>query len=520
MSRLAPFSSSGRSRRFRRPFRCLALLFPFPFPSPVLILALAGAVAWPGPVTAQQAMSSPSGVLAPSVAGSFYPAEPEVLRQQVDAFLNASPVLGLRGVRALIVPHAGYVFSGAVAAHAFRELSAVPKTVFILADNHNADARYPGVSIPEAGALEVPGARIPLSPVCGQLASAAPDLFCHHAAAHASHMIEVELPFLLGAAHWPRQPEFSVVPLVLSSPLSEEQLARLADLLDAQAGKDSLFLVSTDLSHYNSYNIARQWDHSTLAHMLAKEPEELSQLSCCGLQSVRVLLRLASRRGWEANRLAYDNSSSATGDVQRVVGYGAIALTEPLTFTAEEQKALLGYARSVVETRVRTGVELAVEDEWLDRFPIFRLNRAVFVTLKKDGDLRGCIGSLTQLEPIHESVRSNAIRAALRDARFSPVSGEELDKLHYSISVLTFPAKVNAEPARFAEILQPHRDGVILTIDGRQSTFLPEVWEQIPDRVEFLDQLCRKQGSLPGSWNSSGAVMHTYTAFVMHEGGK
>lgn len=501
---------------------------PFPFSPhlpgctrlpPALLAAAAILLSATGPEPAgaqQAAIQKPATVFPPQVAGSFYPSDLGELRQEVDRYLGASPALGLRGIRAVIVPHAGYVFSAAVAAHAFRELDTSAKTIFVLADNHHAQANYTGASFPNVGAMEVAGVQVPLSDLCWQLAAAAPDLFCNVPAAHQAHMIEVELPFLLASRQWPAKPDFEIVPLVLSN-LTPPQMDRLADLLNAHAGPGALFVVSTDLSHYQGYNIARQWDHGTLAHMLAKEGDELSPLSCCGLQSVRTILTLASRRGWEANRLGYDNSATASGDTQRVVGYGAIAMTEPLSFTPEEQQALLGYARQVVETKVRTGAELAVDEAWLSKFPIFRLNRAVFVTLKINGELRGCIGSLTNLEPIHESVRSNAISAALHDTRFSPVTAAELHQLRYTISVLTFPARVNAEPAQFPTILRPKQDGVILSIGGRQSTFLPEVWEEIPQPLEFLSHLCLKQGSPPEAWKSADAVMHTYTAFVMHE---
>lgn len=495
-----PPGFAARTRNFLAQITAIAILSPL------------------GPVGAQEAaVRKPEAVLPAQVAGSFYPSDPGELRQQVGRCLSAGPVLGLRGIRAVIVPHAGYVFSAAVAAHAFRELDSSPKTVFLLADNHNAQANFTGVSFPNVGAMEVAGVQVPLSGICWKLAAAAPDLFCNVPAAHQAHMIEVELPFLLASRQWPAKPDFEIVPLVLSGNLSQPQMDQLADLLNSHAGPGALFVVSTDLSHYQGYNIARQWDFGTIAHILAKEGDELSPLSCCGLQSVRTLLALASRHGWETSRLGYDNSATASGDTQRVVGYGAIALTEPLSFTPEEQKALLGYARQVVETKIRTGAELAVDDAWLDQFPIFRLNRAVFVTLKKNGELRGCIGSLTNLEPIHESVRSNAISAAIHDTRFSPVTAAELDKLSYTVSVLTYPAKVKAEPAQFSTILRPKRDGVILTIGGRQSTFLPEVWEEIPQPPEFLAHLCLKQGSPPEAWKSPEAVMHTYTAFVMHE---
>ena len=467
--------------------------------------------------TAHFHFEKPSNVLPPQVAGKFYPGEVGELRKTIDGFLSSAPKLGLRGLRAVIVPHAGYVFSGAVAAHAFRETPAAFKTVFILADNHNREAEYTGVSFPNAGTMAVPGAEIPLSEICWQLADAAPDLFCNDPNAHKSHMIEVELPFLLAVREWPAIPDFEIVPLIFGGILPDEQLDKIAELLVAHAGPESLFVASTDLSHFETDPVARQLDIVTISRMLALEGERLPPGSCCGPQSVRTMLKLARRQGWESNLLAYDNSATASGDRQRVVGYTAVGFAEPLSFTQEEEKALTGFARKVVETKVRAGEDIEAEKEWLDRFPVFRLNRAAFVTIEREGALRGCIGGLAQLAPIHESVRRFAIAAALHDGRFSPVTEGELDSLTYTVSLLTFPARVQAVPAEFAGILEPHRSGVILEINGRQSTFLPTVWEQIPDAATFLSALSRKQGAGPEDWKSPGAVLHLYDALVLHE---
>ena len=462
-------------------------------------------------------IEKPANVFPPQVAGGFYPGDVEELQKKISIFFDSSPRLNLRGLRAVIVPHAGYQYSGAVAAQAFREVPATFKTAIILADNHHPEARYTGVSFPEAGAMAVPGGEIPLSEICWQLAEAAPDLFCHDPHAHNSHVVEVELPFLLAARQWPEKQDFEIVPLVLGGDLSDEQIGRLADLLDAHANEETLFVISTDLSHFQPEAAARQIDGVTISRILAKEGDQLPPGSCCGLQSVRTLLKLAQRRGWESNLLSYDNSATTSGDKQRVVGYTAAAFTEPLSFTAEEEKAIAGFARQVVETKVRTGEDLVAEAAWLDRFPVFRLNRAVFVTIEKEGDLRGCIGGLVQLAPIHESVRQFALAAALRDNRFAPVVEAELAHLTYSVSILTFPSRLQASPESYAEVLETRRPGAILEINGRQSTFLPSVWKQIPDPVAFLSALSEKQGAAPDAWKSPGAILHLYDALVLHE---
>jgi len=252
---------------------------------------------------------------------------------------------------------------------------------------------------------------------------------------------------------------------------------------------------------------------------MSQDADSLAQAVTDGDHVLLTLLRLARLRGWEPDFLAYRNSGDVSGDRDRVVGYASIVFGEPFSLTAAERKDLLTYARRVIEEHVRTGATSIAGDDLLARHPISRIPRAVFVTLKKGGELRGCIGDLVSSAPMLGGIQKCAISAATKDHRFQPVTEDELDDLTVSISVLTFPRKVEvAKPEDYLKVLRPGRDGVILVCQGRRSTFLPSVWEQIPEPREFLARLCEKQGSPPDCWLDPATVLFRYGSYEFGEG--
>jgi hypothetical protein len=461
------------------------------------------------------APTGPRVVRPPTVAGQFYPEEPEELYREVGEFLAASPSVGLRGVRAILVPHAGYVFSAGVAAAAFRELGSDFRTVFVLAANHNGRADFSGVSVPEVTYYAIPGADIPLSPVVSRLREN--KLITYEPEAHTMHMVEVELPFLQVLRGRPAGADYSIVPMILGR-MSDDDIDRLAELLDSYADPSTVFVFSVDLSHFYPDETARDLDGYTVESILAQDTEALKRATTDGNHVLGTMLALARRRGWEPTFLAARNSSDANGDRSRVVGYAAIAFHEPLEFTAEEEGALLSFARASIGAQLRGGEAPAMRDELLDRFPIFRIPRAVFVTLEKEGRLRGCIGDLVSRAPLHTGVRKNSVAAAVEDPRFRPVTEDELNAITLTISVLGYPTRVKVDrPEQYLEVLRPGQDGVILVYEGRRSTFLPEVWKEIPDPAEFLTHLSLKQGSPRDVWRSPSAVLYRYGAHVFGE---
>jgi AmmeMemoRadiSam system protein B/AmmeMemoRadiSam system protein A len=459
----------------------------------------------PGPVRVHQ----------PTVAGRFYPGEPEALYAEVAGALASSPALGIRGVRAVLVPHAGYVFSGQVAAASFREVERGFRRVFLLASNHNGQVHYAGVSLPDHTHYAIPGAEIPLSAVVGDLRKEA--LFTHEPGAHTMHMLEVELPFLQQLRGRPQEADFAIVPMILGR-MDGDAVQRLAEILDAYADPETLFVFSVDLSHFYPDQKALALDNYSIQAIMSRNREGLAQAETDGNQVLETLLALAERRGWEPTFLMSRNSGDVSGDKSRVVGYASIVFHEPFSLTEQEKLELLGFTRQCIEEHLRDGRASEPEAEWLERYPIFRIPRAVFVTLEKKGRLRGCQGELISRRPLYAGVMTAAINAAVRDPRFPPVREGELADLDVSISVLDHPCRMSvSRPEEYLEMLRPLKDGVILIHEGKRSTYLPQVWKDLPDPEQFLSRLSLKQGAPPDAWRSRSTILYRYGAYVFGE---
>ena len=186
-------------------------------------------------------------------------------------------------------------------------------------------------------------------------------------------------------------------------------------------------------------------------------------------------------------------------------------------YTPEEEKCLLRIAREALAAAAMGHMPEPVD---LDSVPpALRDRRACFVTIHtREGELRGCTGTLVARRPLAEEVRYTAVQTALQDPRFPPLRVAELEGLHVEISVLTPPVQRDFDsPDEIPTLLRPGVDGVILVIGGRRATFLPQVWERIPDPVEFLDLLCQKMGLFPGAWSQHDVQLYTYEAIVIEE---
>ena len=231
----------------------------------------------------------------------------------------------------------------------------------------------------------------------------------------------------------------------------------------------------------------------------------------CGKLPILALLHLARQKGWKAQMLDYRNSGDVTGEKDRVVGYTAVAFFEPVPekLGAADRKFLLELARKTLVSVTAGGSVPEVAEK--DVPPKLAEKQACFVTLTKDGALRGCIGHLTAMEPLHQAVADNARNAALRDPRFLPVKPDELDKIKIEISVLTEPQPLAfSSPEDLLSKLHPNEDGVLLHIGPRTATFLPQVWAQIPDKVKFLEHLSEKAGCEPSDWRGKGVSVSIY----------
>ena len=280
----------------------------------------------------------------PVVAGQFYPSDKRKLRTGVHGFLEQVKPAGLKGdLRALIVPHAGYVYSGQVAAYGFKQIKQKYSRAFILASNHNAHSGPFRVSVAGVDFYKTPLGLVKVSSVAQELL--ADPLFTYVPAAHATHVIEVELPFLQTI-----NPDIEIVPIVTGS-LSEQDTKKVAALISRYLDNESLLVISSDLSHYHPYNDAVLLDKSCIKALAAKDSRLFSACEACGLPAAKILMQIATERGWQGAVLNYRNSGDVSGDKTRVVGYSSIAFYQE-HLSVKDKAVLLDLARKVLNAHV------------------------------------------------------------------------------------------------------------------------------------------------------------------------
>ena len=440
--------------------------------------------------------------LPPVVAGTFYPGAPDGLRGMVQDLLNQAPKLDVAPPKALILPHAGYRFSGAVAAAGIAALSAPVQRVVVLGPSHRHAFR--GVALPDATAMETPLGSIPLDRSAMDKVLQDPDVAVVPAAFAQEHAIEVELPFLQI-----QTPNFSLVPLVVGD-IAPDRLAEILEPL--WGGPETLIVISTDLTHFLTADQAAKTDLATAQRIEIGDSPTFTGAEACGHRPLAAFLSLAQRRGMRLTRLALTHSGHVTGDMNRVVGYGAWMAHEPDTarLSPNHRAAALRIARQTLDSRVKRGKAPAIN---MDSFPAPLQSMApAFVTLTMNGRLRGCIGSLKAHQPLAQDILNNTVKAGFHDPRFNEVTAADITKLDIEIAILSAPAPIEfSDEADLIGQLCPGRDGLIL-IDGRyRGTFLPKVWDSLETPEKFLSGLKVKAGLARDHWSDDLQVLRYVT---------
>lgn len=439
-----------------------------------------------------------------AVAGQFYASNPQELRAQIRGWLGgALKHASGSSPKLLMVPHAGYVYSGAIAAKAYDLLSSRRSSirrVILLGPAHRVAVK--GIAMPTVDAFDTPLGAIPLDRDALDGIADLPQVIASDLAHAHEHALEVQLPFLQEVLD-----PFSLVPLVVGHATPGE----VAEVLERLwGGEETLIVISTDLSHFLDYEQAERRDQRTLQRLISLDAT-IDHEEACGASPVNGALKAAARHGLRAELLARCNSGDVTGDHGRVVGYASLAfwsestVKEPYPDPVGESamadddalgRALLARARNAIARRL--GHSLLEEPH----HPALQLPGATFVTLHHEGRLRGCIGRLEAgNHPLEMDVRQNAIRAAFEDPRFNPVSAQDWPCLDLEVSLLESPRALEfeSEPHALAQ-LNPGLDGVIFTWRHYRSTFLPQVWEQLPKIEDFMAALKRKAGLAETFW--------------------
>ncbi|MGA8041879.1 MAG: AmmeMemoRadiSam system protein B [Terracidiphilus sp.] len=471
------------------------------------------------------------------VAGSFYPADPAHLRGMMDVMLagvDKHPVEG--EVLALVAPHAGYVYSGPVAAYSYAALKGHPYSrVIVIAPSHFVAFSF--TSVYDGDAYETPLGVIPVDKdFARRLSEADPasrlsDRGHAHTPQGSEHALEVQLPWLqhvLGS--------FALVPIVMgnqSYAASRSLGGALATLLRDESDdahhhgtpekRSTLIVATSDLSHYASAESASAMDRRTLLALeswdyfsMARNFESQVWEACGGGPIVTAMIASERLGATRAQVLKYAHSGDVTGDTASVVGYSADVfikspeaepMLHPFQLSREEKDELLDLARHAVEAAVRG--EPAFQPEAPPSETLHH-ERGAFVTLRAGKDLRGCIGYTAATRPLYLTVRDTAALAAMHDPRFRPVSADELPSLTCEISVLSPLRRIqNIHEIRIG------KDGLFIRNGDREGLLLPQVaTEQGWDAFRFLEEICVKAGLPRDSWTSEDTDIFAFTAIV------
>jgi MEMO1 family protein len=469
-----------------------------------------------------------SGVRPPAAAGSFYPGDREVLSALVTEDLAApgAPLPPDSRLVALLVPHAGYEYSGKIAGAGLNLLKAAdPETVFVVGTGHRA--AQTGALAWVGRAFRTPLGEYPVDEAAVRaLAADSPDVKVAPVSWAQEHSVEVQVPFLQQAV-----PRARLVPLIMaaSDPAQVERLGQA--LARAARGQRSVLVASSDLSHYPAGADAERVDQAMLKSILTLDPAEVAradadwmrrgvpQLACtlCGLQALETVMAAARALGADQARvLAYAHSGKVSGDNTRTVGYAAVAFYQTRPAKAQsgssasagwslpQRRALLALAREALAQAVgeTAAGPAAADPAWM------QAKRAVFVTLKQNRVLRGCIGLTEARLPLGEAVRQMTRAAAREDPRFPPLGAAELSRTAIEISILS-PMRRIHDPKEIH--LGEH--GVVVCASGHLGLFLPQVAQETGwGQEQFLNELCSQKAELPANaWRDPRTELYVFS---------
>ncbi|MHB9138243.1 MAG: AmmeMemoRadiSam system protein B [Victivallaceae bacterium] len=474
------------------------------------------------------------------LAGSWYPSSRAALSQMIREDMALVKEQKLQNVIALIQPHAGYRYSGKIAAYGLKEIANKDiRRVIIFGPSH---------SQPMTNCLSILQATHILT-ILGEveldsefIAKIRKFSFCKSIPqAHVSeHSVDIQIPMLQTALK-----NFKLVPIVTGR-LDEQTIKDIAAGISPLLDDKTLVIASSDFTHYGSYfnyqpfpvnfqteENLKKLDYGAIEKILSINRNEFSaylqktEVTICGQEPIRVLLELLPPNS-KGYLLKYDTSGRMEGDYAHSVSYASFAFTgawktvsptaKPADSTAAaelsaaDKKALLQLARKTIENAVAEKPPIEPEKSGIIISPAMKRNMGVFVTLKKKGQLRGCIGEILPRRPLYQAIAGEAINSAMNDWRFQSVKTSELNDIDIEISVLTPPVKI----ASYKDIVIG-RDGIIMSKNGRSAVFLPQVAaEQGWDLPETLSHLAEKAGLEENAWQH-GAVFQTFQAVVFGE---
>lgn len=437
----------------------------------------------------------------PSAAGKFYTSDKEELLQQLHSFEENNLHDYDYKTRAIIVPHAGYIYSGQLASSGFQYLDKKVKNIFIIAPPHYIAVKSASLSSfhkwsTPLGEIEV-NQDINDELVQGFGCQFEDDAF------EQEHSIEVQVPFIQKLL-----PHVKIIPILVNN---QEKVTKIINHYWQE--RENAFVISSDLSHFHSTSEAKQIDNVTAEMIESKNIEKFNSQQACGAVGVCALVNFVKSRNYSLLRVGLLNSGDITGDISSVVGYGSWILYE-----GAKNQFIKKYFSDFVISTCKKSILAGLNKELplCEKTPqVFNQHGACFVTLEKHENLRGCIGSIIAHRPLIEDLVKNAQNAAFSDPRFQPLREDEFEELSIDVSLLSEPEKMEfANEADLLSQIRPFIDGLIIKERGYQAVYLPSVWEQLPEKAMFLDSLKIKAGLLPKYFSSTFEAYRFTTEYI------
>lgn len=487
-------------------------------------------------------------VIRPSaLAGKWYASGSAGLASEIDTLLKKSKPEKTEAAKPslLILPHAGYPYSGMVAAAGYNTVRNItPDLIVIIGTSHHS--YYHGCSIQPVDYYETPLGRIKVEKDMALSLLREPLFHTEKNIHDMEHSIEIQIPFLQRMFRDATRDKICLLP-ILAGDFTEEEATLIADSIakTVAAKKNPLFIISSDFTHYGpNFDYTpftgsgkvlnkkiNELDSGAINLILRKDVKGFydyirrTGATICGRNSIAIALSLPFT-GFKSHLIAYDTSGNITGDFSNSVSYAAISFSGTIArentdskrsksmkynLSDDEKKFLLNIARKNITSLLSTGKSAEIDPAAVSEN--CRANTGVFVTLKKKGDLRGCIGYVQGIKPLYEAVIDNSYNAAFQDPRFPALKKSEFDNVSIEISVLTVP-----EPVKSVDEIEVGRDGLIMEKGFSRGLLLPQVpveWGWTRD--EFLSHTCTKAGLPPDEWKH-GAKIYKFQAIVFGEG--
>lgn len=438
----------------------------------------------------------------PSVAGSFYSADIKELTTQIENFDKQSKNSYTNSTRAVIVPHAGLIYSGRLAFEGISQLDKNIKNIFIFAPAHRVG--FEGLALSSFDLWQTTLGEIQINKNINEELIEKFNAQYSDFAIQSEHSLEIQVPIIQYLFK-----DIKIIPVLIGK-TNPDIIAQIIE--QYYPNKENGFVISSDLSHFLTDENAKKTDLTT-AHMIETgDIERFSHEQACGATGIIGLVKFANKNHFSLIRIDMDNSGSVTGDKTNVVGYGCWFLYE-----GEKNEFLKKYYSKAILEICKYAINAQYTRQEIQiKYPqVFNQLGACFVTLEKNNHLRGCIGSIIAHRSLIIDLVSNAQNAAFKDPRFNPVQKDEIGQLQIAVSILSAPRQMLfTDENDLLNQIRQNIDGIIIKDGDHQAVYLPSVWEQLPDKKEFLNSLKMKAGLKPDHFSQTFEAYRFETTYI------